>query len=267
VVDGRVAVTGGINLGHVYEKSCRRARLGIAPPARNVDDACWADVALRIEGPAVSALQRLFLEQWARQRGPTLPARAWFPPPTRLGETLLRVVGSAPGYGEPSFYVARMAAIARAQHRVWLASGYFVPTPRECRELARAARRGLDVRLLLAGANDQPLVKTAQQSFYEPMLTAGVRVMELWEAVLHAKVGLIDGTWSAIGSSNLDRRSVAWNDEVDVIVQGSEIGAALEASMARVMAQAVPVSLEQWRERGIGQRLQEVLTWPLQDLL
>lgn len=60
---------------------------------------------------------------------------------------------------------------------------------------------------------------------------------------------------------------MAWNDEVDVIVQGSEIGAALEASMARVMARAVPVSLEQWREQGIGQRLQEVLTWPLQDLL
>jgi cardiolipin synthase len=125
----------------------------------------------------------------------------------------------------------------------------------------------VDVRLLLAGASDQSLVKTAQQSFYEPLLTAGVRIMELWDAVLHAKVGVIDGAWSAVGSSNLDRRSVAWNDEVDAIVLGHEVGAALEASMAGVMAHTTPVSLEQWRGRGIGQRLQEVLTWPFRDLL
>ena len=134
-------------------------------------------------------------------------------------------------------------------------------------ELARAARRGVDVRLLLAGATDHPFVRTAQQSFYEPLLEAGVRIMELWDSVLHAKVGVIDGEWSAIGSSNLDRRGVAWNDEVDAIVLGPEMGAAVEASMARVMAHAEPVSLERWRRRGIGQRLREVVTWPVLDLL
>ena len=160
-----------------------------------------------------------------------------------------------------------MAAIARAQRRVWLATGYFVPTPQECAELARAAGRGVDVRLLLAGPTDQPLVKTAQQSFYEPLLRAGVQIMELANAVLHAKVGVIDGVWSAIGSSNLDRRSVAWNDEVDVVVLGPEAGAAVEASMKRVMVHATAVSLEHWRGRGVGQRLREVLTWPVLDLL
>jgi cardiolipin synthase len=267
VADGRVAVMGGINLDHVYENSCRRARLGITTPAEDVDDACWADVALRIEGPAVAALQRLFFEHWAQQRGPALPARGWFRASTRSGRTLMRIVGSEPGQGEPHFYVARMAAIARARHRVWLANGYLVPTDRECTELARAARRAVDVRLLLAGASDQPLVKTARESFYEPLLAAGVRIMGLWDVVLHAKVSVIDGAWSATGSSNLDRRSVVWNDEVDAIVLGPEVGAAIEASMAGVMARATPVTLEQWRARGIGQRLQEVLTWPLRDLL
>ena len=267
VADGRVAVTGGINLDHVYENSCHRAHLGLAAPVENPDDACWADVAVRVEGPAVAALQRLFFEHWARQGGPSLPARDWFPAPTRPGRILVRIVGSAPGHGEPRFYVARMAAIARARRRVWFATGYFVPAPRECAELARAARRGVDVRLLLAGANDQALVHAAQRGFYGPLLEAGVRIMELWDSVLHAKVGVIDGEWSAVGSSNLDRRGVAWNDEVDAVVLGPEVGAAIEASMARVMARATPVSLQRWRERGAGQRLRELLAQPVLDLL
>lgn len=267
VADGRVAVTGGINLDAVYENSCRRARLGLPVPAGDADDACWADVALRIEGPAVAALQRLFFEHWARQDGPPLPARDWFPAPGRPGRTSVRIVGSAPGRNEPRFYVARMAEIARAQRRVWFASGYFVPTPRECAELARAARRGVDVRLLLAGATDQPFVHGAQRGFYGPLLEAGVQIMELWGAVLHAKVGVIDGVWSAVGSSNLDRRSVAWNDEADAVLLGPEAGAAMEASIARVMARATPASLERWRDRGAGQRLRELVAWPVLDLL
>ena len=267
VADGRVAVMGGVNLDPVYENSCRRARLGIAAPAEDPDDACWADVAIRVEGPAAAALQRLFFQHWARQRGPALPARDWFPAPAQPGRTLMRVVGSAPGHDEPRFYVARMAEIAKARHRIWFASGYFVPAPQECAALARAARRGVDVRLLLAGKSDQPLVKAAQQGFYGPLLEAGVRIMELWGAVLHAKVGVIDGTWSAVGSSNLDRRSVAWNDEVDAVLLGPEVGAAVEASMGRVMARATAVSLAQWRKRGAGQRLNEVLTAPVLDLL
>lgn len=267
VADGRVAVMGGVNLDPVYENSCRRARSGVPAPVRDPDDACWADVAIRVEGPATGALQRLFFQHWTRQGGPALPAQDWFPAPARPGRIAMRVLGSAPERGEPRFYVARMAEIRRARRRIWLATGYFVPTPQECAELARAARRGVDVRLLLAGATDQSLVRAAQPGFYGPLLQAGVQVMELWGAILHAKVGVIDGSWSAIGSSNLDRRSVAWNDEVDAVVLDPEVGAAVETSMARAMARARPVSLDEWRGRGAGQRLQEMLTSPLLDLL
>ena len=123
------------------------------------------------------------------------------------------------------------------------------------------------MRLLLAGATDQTFVRTAQQSFYGPLLEAGVRIMELWNSVLHAKVGVIDGEWSAIGSSNLDRRSVAWNNEVDAVLLGEEMGATLEAAMARVARRAVEVTLDGWRRRSAGQRLREALSWPLADLL
>ena len=265
VADGRVAMTGGINLDHVYENACRRAAAGA--PVESTDDACWADVAIRVEGPAVAALQRLFLETWAKQGGGPLPARDWFPPPTGSGRTRVRVLGSAPGERRPRFYAARMAAIADARRRVWLCSGYFVPTEREQAKLARAARRGVDVRLLLAGVTDAPLVLGAQRASYGPLLEAGVRVQEVRNSVLHAKLGVVDDAWSWVGSSNLDRRSVARNNEVDAILLGPEAAAALGASMARVMANAAPVTLDQWRRRGVGQRLRELLAWPVADLL
>ena len=78
---------------------------------------------------------------------------------------------------------------------------------------------------------------------------------------------MVDGAWSAVGSSNLDRRSVAWNNEVDAVLLGREVGEALEAVLARGMARDVPVTLDRWRRRGAGQRLREFLPWPFADLL
>ena len=87
------------------------------------------------------------------------------------------------------------------------------------------------------------------------------------EPGLHAKIGVVDGAWSAIGSSNLDRRSVAWNDEVDAILLGLEVGTALEVILERAMSRANPVRLDGWRQRSVGQRLRELLSWPVRDLL
>ena len=265
VVDGRVAIMGGVNLDHVYENSCRRAPGG--DPVENTEDACWADVAIRVEGPAVAALQRLFFETWAKQGGAGLPARDWFPATGTPGRTPMRILGSAPGEDRPLFYVARLAAIANARRRVWLCTGYFVPTERDVAELVRAADRGVDVRLLLPGVTDTPLATHAQRASYGPLLEAGIRVFEVRDSVLHAKFGVVDNDWSWVGSSNLDRRSVAWNNEVDAVMLGREAAAPFEAVLERAMARAAPVSLERWRRRGVGRRLRELLAWPVRDLL
>jgi cardiolipin synthase len=179
----------------------------------------------------------------------------------------MRILGSAPRLGQPRFYVARMAAFAAARERIWFCTGYFVPTRREAAELARAARRGVDVRLLLPGVTGEPVTMNAQQATYEELLEAGVRILELEDSVLHAKLGVVDGAWTAIGSSNLDRRSVAWNNEVDAVLLEPDLGKATEAILARGMARAVPVTLDRWRRRGLGQRLEELLAWPFADLL
>ncbi len=265
VVDGRVAVMGGVNLDSVYENPCGTVPGG--DPVEDTETACWADVAVRIEGPAVAALQRLFFETWAKQGGGALPPRDWFPAPGTPGRTPVRVLGSAPGEGRPRFYAARLAAIADARRRVWLCTGYFIPTPRERAELVRAAERGVDVRLLLPGVTDTPPATHAQRALYGPLLEAGARVFEVRDRVLHAKCGAIDGGWSWVGSSNLDRRSVAWNNEVDAVMLGREVAAGLEAGLERAMARAAPVDVDGWKRRGVSQRLREWLSWPLWDLL
>ena len=85
--------------------------------------------------------------------------------------------------------------------------------------------------------------------------------------MLHAKLGVVDDAWSWVGSSNLDRRSAAWNNEVDAVLLGREVGEALEGIIERAMSRATPVTLDGWRGRSIGQRLRELLAWPLTDLL
>lgn len=265
VMDGRVAVMGGVNLDTVYENSCRREIQG--DPAESTDDACWADVAIRVEGPAVAALQRLFFETWENQGGGALPARDWFPDLGTPGRVPMRIIGSAPEEDRPRFYVTRLAELAKARNRAWLCTGYFVPTPRERDELVRAARRGVDVRLLLPGVTDTPLATHAQRAAYGPLLDAGIRIFEVKDSVLHAKVGVIDDAWSWVGSSNLDRRSVAWNNEVDAILLGAEVAAVLANILERAMRRAAPVSLDGWKGRSTGQRLRELLSWPVRDML
>ncbi|WP_301591269.1 phospholipase D-like domain-containing protein [Sabulicella glaciei] len=264
VVDGRVALTGGANLQGVYANRCGP---GAVDPEEDPEEACWDDVALRIEGPAVPAFQRLFLDTWTNQGGGPLSERNWFPPPRRPGRTAMRVLGSSPVRGRPLFHVVRLAALEEARRRAVICTGYFVPAPREMTEILRAARRGVEVRLLLPGASDHAVPLHIQRSLYGDLLGAGVRIFEVHDRVMHAKLAVMDGEWSAVGSSNLDRRSAAWNDEVDTILLGPEFGGALERLLRDRMAGAREVTLEQWQARPFGQRVREVLSWPFADQL
>ncbi|MFC7475638.1 phosphatidylserine/phosphatidylglycerophosphate/cardiolipin synthase family protein [Dankookia sp. GCM10030260] len=263
VVDGRIGMTGGVNLDRVYENSCEVAAAAEQGPA----EACWRDAALRIEGPAVAGLQKLFLETWEKQRGPPLPTRDWFPKLEPRGPARVRILGSVPGEKRPRFYVTLLTAIAAARQRLWLTTGYFVPTWQQRHALRQAARRGVQVRLLLPSISDSGDALAAQRAAYDDMLEAGIEIREVQGAVLHAKLVVVDGVWSAVGSSNFDRRSVAWNNEVDAIVLGADTAARLEALLARDWERAKPVTLEAWERRGLGQRIREQTSRLIIDLL
>ena len=264
VVDGRVGFTGGVNFSHVYANPCRPGATG---PEQDADAACWDDAALRLQGPAVAQLQRLFLASWARQGGAPLPPRDWFHPPGQPGRVRARILGSSPGEGEPFFHAVRLAALEGARRRAWFATGYLVPTPRELAELAAAARRGVDVHLLLPRAGDHPVATHAQRAADAALLEAGVRILETTDRVMHAKLALVDDAWCSVGSSNFDRRAAAWNDEVDAILPDPGIAAALARMLEGRMARATAVDPAAWASRPLGQRLREALSWPFADQL
>jgi cardiolipin synthase A/B len=254
VVDGRIGSTGGVNLDTAYENP---PSAGI-PADGNTRNAYWRDTALRIEGPAVAELQKLFFGTWQAQKAPPVDAADYFPPLRRVGVQTIRIIGSSPGDGRPLYYASLMTAMQSARQRVWLCSGYFLPPHQEREELTRIARAGLDVRIVAPAFSDVQSAVYAARAAYGDLLEAGVHIFEMRDAVVHAKLAVVDDTWAVIGSSNLDRRSVVFNNEVDAVVLGHDTAGQVEGVMREYMAAAREVDLARWERRPVGERLREL---------
>lgn len=257
VVDGRTAFTGGINISETYASSSRLARRGQDKEADRKRG--WRDTHVVVEGPVVAQFQRIFLDDWALQDcGPWQDAR-FFPRPEVHGSERMRVVRRDPGRESSDMYHVLLGAIDRAERRVWLTFGYFVPDPRTKQALIDAARRGVDVRLMLPGFSDFWAPVYAGRSHYDELLEAGVRLYEWHEALIHAKTAVIDSAWSSVGSSNLDWRSFVHNYEADLIVHDAEFARALERRFELDVAASVPVEPAAWARRPAGERFKEWL--------
>ncbi len=260
VIDGAIGFLGGVNLSKVYETPERVGR------GRRPDQAFWIDCAVRIEGPAVAEIQKLFLQTWHGQGGDAAPLRvAAAACPT--GTQTLRIDGSAPRERRPLYNAAFQAAVGGARRHILLATGYFVPTRRELSLLAVAAARGVAVDLLLAGYSDVPSAVHAARAAYGELLRAGVRIHEVERGMLHAKVATIDGVWTAIGSSNLDRRSVYFNNEIDAIVLGAGTAEPVAALLRAEIVRAGRVTLRDWQHRSLRERALELSTRLYRPLL
>jgi cardiolipin synthase A/B len=254
VIDGRVAFTGGINFDRVYEN----AKSAGLPADGDTSRAFWRDIAIRIDGPAVAELQKLFFGTWRAQKGPEVDPARYFPNLPRTGVQTIRIIGSSPGNLRPLYYVSLIEAIRLARSRVWLSSGYFVPPHQERETLYNAARAGIDVRLVLPGHSDVEDAVFAARASYGDLLEAGAKIWEVQDAVLHSKVAVIDGVWTAIGSSNLDRRSVVFNNEVDAIILGRDTASQAETLIQGYVGDAREVTLAAWRNRPFSERLEEL---------
>ena len=255
VVDGRIAFTGGINISETYTSSSRRARAGQDKNADRKNG--WRDTHVAVEGPVVAQFQRIFLDDWALQDcGPWAEAR-YFPPLEPRGSQAMRVVRSDPGKATSEMYTVLLDAIARARHRVWLTFGYFVPDPHTKRTLAEAARRGVDVRLVLPGFSDFWAPVYAGRSHYPELLDAGVRIYEWHDALMHAKTAVIDSSWSSVGSTNLDWRSFVHNYEADLIIHDAGIARALERRFELDVQAARRIDPEAFRQRPARERIKE----------
>ena len=251
VVDGQVAFVGGVNISSVYSSGSFRSK----PPEKGAKP--WRDTHVRIEGPVVREFQKLFAATWLKQNGKPLDWASYHPPIDKKGNEIVRAIGGSPDQEHNAIYVTLLSAIDSAKTYVYVTNAYFVPDARLLAALRNAAQRNVDVRLLLPNETDSNLVFYASHSYYDELLSAGVKIYEREDAMLHAKTALIDGVWSTIGSSNLDWLSFAHNQEVNAIVLGQEFGDQMKAMFDRDIASSRLITLERWRQRPIVMRLKE----------
>lgn len=243
LADARVAFVGGAGLTDEFHP---------APPAMP-----WRETMLEIEGPVVEDWRRLFAETWSRCAAdsplPALPGAA-----SARGAQRGRVATSASLRRDE---IARSVRerVAGARERAWIATAYFVPPWSLRRALRRAARSGVDVRLLLPGpVTDHPSVRHAGRRHYARLLSAGVRIFEYQRRFLHAKAVLCD-RWASVGSSNLDRWTLRWNLEANQEVEDADFAHALEAVFRADFAASVEIDPARWRRRRWRTRMLEWL--------
>jgi cardiolipin synthase len=263
IVDGATAIVGGVNLSVAYTSG------GSNPSAPPADGPAlpWRDTDLKIEGPAVAQLQHLFLDHWQSQKGPDLNSADFFPNLAPKGREVIRILGSTPDHEVPRFYVTLLSAIRTAEKRIWLNTAYFVPTHQEMEDLMAAARRGVDVKLVVPNESDSPRAIDVQHSRYEDLLSAGVQIFETHDEILHSKTAVIDSVWSVIGSSNFDHRSVLFNDEVDAVVVGTDTASDLEDMFTKDLASASRIELAAWQNRPFSQKLRETTARLIEPML
>jgi cardiolipin synthase len=259
VVDGRIAFTGGINISEVYAS-------GLHTSEERAPLQYWRDTDVEITGPAVAQFQHLFIGQWRYQKGPPLRPRNYFPAIGPQGTDIVQVIGSVPERFSV-IYVTLISAIVYSETNVYITDAYFAPDDQILHALEHAARRGVDVRLLLPGQTDEPLILSAQRSHYEGLLEAGVKIYEWRGKMLHAKTATIDHVWSTVGSSNLDWWSLARNNELDAIILSHPFGRDMDLMFRNDMENSSQVTLEQWRHRGAIERLYECVARVLQPVL
>jgi len=253
VVDGRVAFTGGLNIGDEYLGKV--ARFGF-----------WRDTHLRVEGAAVASLQRVFIEGWDFAAEEDLRGPEFFPSskgspltthPTALTNCTLQVVPSGPDMELKSIREVYFAAVLRARRRVWIASPYFVPDAGLRDALCLAGYLGIDVRLLCQHHPDKWIPFYAGRYYWSEVLDAGVKVYQYTKGMMHSKVVLVDSEWASVGTANLDNRSLHLNFEVNCLIYSPEAVAELEAAFRRDLADSILIEPKVYARRPLPGRLVE----------
>ncbi len=228
-VDGEVAYISGLCVGQGWVGYADR---GIAP---------WRDTGVEIRGPALADVERAFAESWAAT-GPALPAGEYsLESIPDAGDAALRIIAAVPNTAGVYRLDQLMAALA--QRTVWLSDAYFIGTSAYVQALRAAAKSGVDVRMLVPGANDVPIMRAVARAGFRPLLEAGVRVFEWNGSMMHAKTAVIDGQWSRVGSTNLNRTSWLNNWELDVIVENERFARKMEEAFLDDLSHSTEIVL------------------------
>ena len=258
VVDGRVGYTGGFGIADYW--------LG---NGRSKDQ--WRDTNVRFEGPAVMELQAAFAAAWVEATGELLVGDRFFPPAAFHATAGLAIAGVLfAGATTGSTAAERFLAltIAGARRTLYIANSYFVPDDDFRDLMVAAARRGVDVRILTT--SDETDIRTtwyAGRARYERLLRGGVRVFEYQPAMMHAKTVVADGVWCTIGSMNFDNRSLAFNNESNLVVSDSAFGALMDSTFLADLPLTREILLPEFERRPMTARMVELAATLITRLL
>jgi cardiolipin synthase len=237
IVDRESAFLGGFN---IHAESSREA----------FGEGRWRDTHVRLSGPIVDDAIEAF-DSYAQRRRPWIPRERpdayLVPGRSRVCRLFLRKV-------------LHDRAVA-ARTRIWATTPYFVPDRRTQKLLSGAAKRGIDVRLLVPAKSDVRLAQWATRAAYTPLLTDGVRIFEYLPRVLHAKTFVIDDDWASVGTANLDFRSFFLNDEINLIAHGAELNARLSDDFRRDLEESREVHIRPWSRRPWTNFVTEAIGW------
>lgn len=246
VVDGEVAFTGGFAIADEWSGDGRHADQ-------------WRDTSVRVQGPIVRQLQTAFASNWAEACGELIVGRRVFPPDgDPPGDTTAGLMLDAPSLGSTNAERFFILSIGGATERLYITNPYFVPDQHFRQALIDASHRGVDIRVLTPGRNnDRMSTYHAGRAHYEDLIDGGVRIYEYRPTMVHAKTLVADGVWAAVGTVNFDNRSMVLNDEVAVVMHDRACGEALEKLFFADLERADEVSIRQLRGRGPIDRLKE----------
>lgn len=251
IVDGHDSYIGGYNIGDTYADR-------------------WRDTHARIQGPAAGELENAFVDYWNMRPMGVLVRSHDLPelePPHRQGwESAITVHRNMPRWRMYPIRAMYLEAIDRATRHIYLTQAYLIPDDDLIQALFQAAKRGVDVRIIVPAQSNHVVADWLSRGFYEEMLTKGVRLFLYQGAMVHSKTATIDGAWSTIGTANLDMLSLAGNYEVNAEFTSPELAAKMEEVFATDLRNCLELDLEKWRSRSPVAKFTEILLAPWRPL-
>jgi len=248
VVDGRVGFTGGV---------------GIAPEwtGNAQDEDHWRDSHYRVEGPVVAQMQAVFMDNWIKVSGEVLHGERYFPPLAPLApvdDGRAQMFSSSPSGGSESMHLMYLLSIAAASRSIDLSSAYFVPDDLTVGALVAALQRGVRVRIITPGTTiDSVVVRAASRASWGPLLRAGAQISEYQPTMFHCKVMVVDGLLVSVGSTNFDNRSFRLNDEANLNIYDEAFAAQESAQFEADLQHARRITLQEWQQRPLKEKLFE----------
>lgn len=259
VIDGRVGFTGGYGIDDSWDGDGRTSGR-------------WRETNVRLEGPIVQQLQAAFQEHWREATGELLGGEEYYPYPPAASDNapvLAQVVRSSPTSGNYALYEVFLQAVSSARESIVISTPYLLPGEQIASALVQAARRGVSVTVLVPSVIKEALieyvVQVSQREAFDTLLDGGIELYEYFPALLHTKTMVIDGVWSTIGSLNLDNRSMALNDELNVIFYDRDVAARLGDILSEDLRHSRRITRENLERRPWPTRLLGLLAAPLHD--